>query len=75
MNIIYATSPADFPAMCIMMSKTGFIVRISEGNSIQMIDLPNEFTLSGAVQAADQMGYRCDHWCDVRGNTAVVRHL
>lgn len=70
MNIIDCTPPADFPTLCLMMSETGFYVRIAEGENVRTVSIPGEATLPGAVQAADRLGYRCERYCDTRGGLA-----
>lgn len=58
--------------MCLMMSTSGFYVRIAEGSAVRTVGLHGEATLPGAVMAADRMGYRCERWCDVRGEAAYA---
>jgi hypothetical protein len=74
MKIIDCTPPSDFPAMCLVMSPTGFWVRISEdeGRVVRAVELPGEVTLPGAVMAADRLGLRCERWLDSRGGYAAL---
>jgi hypothetical protein len=82
MNIIDATSPADFPQQVIIMDTefaarhhdNGFYLRIIKTDgSVSTVDLDSEMTLVGAYHKACEMGFNPTHWMEV--NDAMPMHL
>lgn len=75
MKPIDATPPADFPKQVIVMDREiaqrhptkGFYLRIGQDNGdVEIIELDNEVTLVGAVQAAHKKGYQPSHWAETK---------